>query len=122
MDRLFFIAGSLMGLVAVSLGAIGAHMLKGHLDADELRIFDVGVRYQMYHAFALFAVAWAYSKWPSTGMKISGWLLITGTILFSGSLYAYSLSGIHWLVYITPFGGITLVTGWLGMAWSVWKR
>lgn len=122
MDRLFFIAGSLLGLVAVSLGAVGTHMLKAHMSLDELRIFEVGVRYQMYHALALFAVAWGYSKWPSTSLKTSGWLLIAGAVLFSGSLYAYSLSKIAWLVFITPIGGIILISGWLIMAWSIWKR
>jgi len=122
MDRLFFITGSLLGFFAVSLGAIGTHALKAQLGADELRIFEVGVRYQMYHAFALFAVAWAYSKWPCKGLITSGWLLIAGSVLFSGSLYAYSLSGVVWLMYIAPFGGIALVSGWLFMAWAVWKR
>jgi len=122
MDRLFFIVGSLFGCLGVVLGAFGAHALKGHLSADHLMVFEVGVRYQMYHAFALLAAAWAYTKWPGITLKASGWLFIVGTVLFSGSLYALSLSGISWLGTITPFGGFALITGWLCMAWSVWRR
>jgi len=120
MDRLFFVVGSLFGFLGVTLGAFGAHALKGHLDADQLLVFEVGVRYQMYHAFALLAVAWAYTKWPGTSLIASGWLFIVGTVLFSGSLYALSLSEVRWLGAITPFGGLALIAGWLCMAWSVW--
>ena len=122
MDRLFFIVGSLFGCLGVVLGAFGAHALKGQLSADQLMAFEVGVRYQMYHAFALLAAAWAHSKWPGIVLITSGWLFIAGTVLFSGSLYALSLSGVKWLGAITPFGGLAFVIGWLCMAWSVWRR
>ena len=121
MDRLFFVVGSLFGFFGVILGAFGAHALKGHLGADQLMVFEVGVRYQMYHAFALLAAAWAYTKWPGKSLIASGWLFIVGTVLFSGSLYALSLSGIRWLGVITPFGGLAFVAGWLCMAWSAWR-
>ena len=121
MDRLFFVVGSLFGFLGVALGAFGAHALKGNLSADQLMVFEVGVRYQMYHAFALLAAAWAYTKWPGKSLIASGWLFIVGTVLFSGSLYALSLSGIRWLGVITPFGGLAFVAGWLCMAWSAWR-
>ena len=121
MDRLFFVVGSLLGFLGVVLGAFGAHALKGNLGADQLLVFEVGVRYQMYHAFALLAAAWAYTKWPGKSLIASGWLFIVGTVLFSGSLYAMSLSGVRWLGVITPFGGLAFVAGWLCMAWSVWR-
>jgi len=121
MDRLFFVVGSLFGFLGVVLGAFGAHALKGHLGADQLMVFEVGVRYQMYHAFALLAAAWAHKKWPGIILRASGWLFIVGTVLFSGSLYALSLSGVRWLGVITPFGGLAFVAGWLCMAWSVWR-
>lgn len=122
MERFFFIAGSLLGFLAVGLGAFGAHGLKTYLDANLLVTFETGVRFQMYHSFALLAVAMAYTKWPVKGLIISGWMFITGIVLFSGSLYVLSLSGVRSLGIITPFGGLAFLMGWLCMAWSVWKR
>ena len=121
MDRLFFLVGSLFGFLGVVSGAFGAHALKGFLGADQLMLFEVGVRYQMYHAFALLAAAWAHTKWPGKILTVGGWLFIAGTFLFSGSLYALSLSGIRWLGAITPFGGLAFIAGWLCMAWAAWR-
>ena len=121
MDRVFFIAGALSAFVGVAAGAFGAHGLKGRLDADMLTIFETGARYQMYHAFALVAAAWAAERWPSTAVTASGWLFVAGTVLFSGSLYALSLSGVRWLGAITPFGGVAFLAGWLCLAWAAWR-
>jgi len=120
-ERLFFLIGSLFGLLGVLLGAFGAHALKDSLDAHQLMTFETGVRYQMYHAFALLAAAWAYGKWPGRILIVSGWLFIAGIILFSGSLYALSLFELRWLGAITPIGGLALIAGWSGMAWAAWK-
>ena len=122
MDRLFFILGSLSAFLGVALGAFAAHALKGHVDADLLVVFETGVRYQMYHAFALLAVGWAYTRWPGAVLKAGGWLFVIGTVIFSGSLYALSLSGARWLGAITPIGGLALLAGWLCLAWAAWKR
>jgi len=122
MDRLFFTLGSLSGFIGVALGAFAAHALKGRLEPDLLLIFETGARYQMYHAFALFAAAWAQTRWPGTLMTLSGWLFFVGTIIFSGSLYALSLSGERWLGAITPIGGVALLAGWLCLAWAAWRR
>jgi uncharacterized membrane protein YgdD (TMEM256/DUF423 family) len=122
MDRFFFVTACLFGFLGVALGAFAAHGLKTQLDADLLVTFETGVRYQMYHAFALIAVAMAYAKWPTKGLIISGWMFIVGIILFSGSLYVLSLSGIRSLGMITPFGGLAFLAGWLCMAWSVFKK
>ncbi len=122
MDRFFFVTACLFGFLGVALGAFAAHGLKTQLDANLLVTFETGVRYQMYHAFALIAVAMAYTKWPTKGLIISGWMFIVGIILFSGSLYVLSLSGIRSLGMITPFGGLAFLIGWLCMAWSVFKR
>jgi len=121
MDRLFFALGSLCGFLGVVLGAFGAHALKSRLDPDMLATFEVGVRYQMYHAFALLAVGWAQTRWPGSVLNASGWLFVAGTLVFSGSLYVLSLSGIRWLGAITPIGGASLLAGWLCLAWSVGK-
>ena len=122
MDRIFFILGCLSGFLDVALGAFAAHALKGRVDADLLVIFETGVRYQMYHAFALLAVGWACTRWPGTVLKTSGWLFVTGTIIFSGSLYVLALSGARWLGAITPIGGLALLAGWLCLAWGCWRH
>ena len=121
MDRLFFAIGSLSAFLGVALGAFGAHALKGRLDADLLVTFEVGVRYQMYHALALLAVGWAHTRWPGPVLTASGWLFVAGTVVFSGSLYALSLSGVRWLGAVTPIGGVALRAGWMCLAWAVWK-
>ncbi len=121
MDRLFFVVGSISGFLGVALGAFGAHALKSRLDADLLATFEVGVRYQMYHAFALLAVGWAQTRWPGPVLNASGWLFVAGTVAFSGSLYVLSLSGLRWLGAIAPVGGAALLAGWLCLAWAVWK-
>jgi uncharacterized membrane protein YgdD (TMEM256/DUF423 family) len=121
MDRLFFAIGGLSGFLGVALGAFGAHALKSRLDPELLATFEVGVRYQMYHALALLAVGWAHTRWPGAVLTASGWLFVAGTLLFSGSLYALSLSGVRWLGAITPFGGLALLAGWLCLAWAACK-
>ena len=121
MDRIFFAIGSLSGFIGVALGAFGAHALKSRLDPDLLATFEVGVRYQMYHAFALLAVAWAQTRWPGAVLNASGWLFVAGTLLFSGSLYVLSLTGEKWLGAVAPVGGLALLGGWLCLAWAAWK-
>ena len=121
MDRLFFAIGSLAGFLGVALGAFGAHALKARLGADMLGTFEVGVRYQMYHALALLAVGLAQTRWPGAVLTGSGWLFVTGTVLFSGSLYLLSVTGARWLGAVTPIGGLALLAGWLCLAWAVWR-
>jgi uncharacterized membrane protein YgdD (TMEM256/DUF423 family) len=121
MDRLFFTLGSLSAFLAVALGAFGAHALKTRLDANLLAVFETGVRYQMIHALALLAVGWAGTRWPGSVLNAGGWLFVAGTLLFSGSLYALSLTGIRWLGAITPLGGVAWLAAWLCLAWAAWR-
>jgi uncharacterized membrane protein YgdD (TMEM256/DUF423 family) len=121
MDRFFFVAGSLLAFLAVALGAFAAHSLKARLSADMLTIFETGVRYHMYHALALLAVAWAASRWPESSATTAGWAFIIGIVVFSGSLYILSFTGMRWLGAITPIGGVAFLLGWLLLAWAAWR-
>ena len=77
----FAALGALSAAIAVAAGAFGAHALKGHLSPDDLAVFETSARYQMYHALALLAVAWAASRWPGGAMNAAGWLFVIGTLL-----------------------------------------
>ena len=104
--------GAFMGLISVVLGALGAHILKGHLDAEALHIFETGARFQMYHAVILIITGLIYSIWGSKLLIVSGGLFLIGTLIFSGSLYALALSDIKILGAIAPIGGLSLMAGW----------
>ena len=121
MDRLFICLGSLSAFIGVALGAFAAHALKARVSVDLLGTFEIGVRYQMYHALALLAVGIVYGRWPSALASAAGWLFLGGTLLFCGSLYALALSGARWLGAIAPLGGMALLAGWLCLARAVWK-
>ncbi len=121
MERLFFLVGSISALIAVVLGAFGAHGLKGRLTTEMLNAFEVGVRYQMYHALALLAAAWALSRWPRAEVTVAGWLFVAEITIFSGSLYLLSLTGVRWIGAITPIGGVAFLLGWLSLVWGVWR-
>jgi uncharacterized membrane protein YgdD (TMEM256/DUF423 family) len=122
MDRIFFFVGAVSAFVGVAAGAFGAHGLKSRLTEDMLAVFETGVRYQMYHALALLAAAWAASRWPGGLTSAAGWLFVAGTVVFSGSLYALSLTGQRWLGAITPLGGLAFLAGWLCLALACWKN
>ena len=119
--KLLIIIASTMSLLGVALGAFAAHLLKDKLSSEMFAIFEVGVRYHMYHALALFAVAWLMVQYPEQWMSVSAWLFVAGICIFSGSLYALSMTGMRWLGAITPLGGICFLAGWAWMAWSAWK-
>lgn len=117
MRRLFLFFGSLFGGLGVVLGAFGAHALKARVTADLVATFETGVRYQMYHALALLVVASVAERRPTDGLlRAGGWLFVVGTLLFSGSLYVLTLTGIRWLGAITPVGGTAFIIGWFCVA------
>lgn len=109
---LFFAFGAGFGLLAVVFGAFGAHALRNMLSPQMLETFEVAVRYQMYHSLALIAAAWAATQWDTSLTTTSGWCFIAGILIFSGSLYVLSLTGIRWLGAITPIGGLAFMAGW----------
>lgn len=115
--RLFFGLGAALAGLGVVLGAFGAHALRESLGPDDLATFEIGVRYQMYHALALLAVAWAAGRWESPLLTASGWLFVGGIVVFSGSLYALVLTGQRWLGAVTPIGGVALIAAWALLAW-----
>ncbi|GAB4471062.1 MAG: DUF423 domain-containing protein [Burkholderiaceae bacterium] len=121
MDRLFAILGAASAFIGVAAGAFGAHALKGRLAPDLLAIFEVGVRYQLVHALALFAVAWASTRWPGRLTHASGWSFAAGTVLFSGSLYVLALTGARAFGAVTPIGGALFLAGWLLLAAAAWR-
>lgn len=132
MDRAFLVIASALGFAAVALGAFGSHALRGRLSPDRLSQLDAGVRYQLWHALAVFAVVFVrtlrfprgdrwfgytlvtpapFQLWPA----VAGSLFIVGVVLFCGSLYALALTGnARWGV-VTPFGGAALLLGWLAL-------
>jgi uncharacterized membrane protein YgdD (TMEM256/DUF423 family) len=120
-DRLFVILGALSAFVGVGAGAFGAHALKVRLAPDLLAVFDTGARYQLVHALALLAVAWACQRWPGARADRAGWCFVAGTVLFSGSLYALALTGVRTFGAVTPFGGAAFLAGWALLAWSAWR-
>jgi len=122
MDRLFFGLGSASALIAVALGAFGAHGLRARIVPDMLATFEIGVRYQMYHALALLAVGAVAGRLPGGAVAAAGWLFVAGTVVFSGSLYALALTGHRWLGAITPLGGLAFLAGWAVLAWAAWLR
>jgi uncharacterized membrane protein YgdD (TMEM256/DUF423 family) len=117
MDRRFLLLGSLFALIGVVLGAFGAHALKSRLSPEMLAVFESGVRYQMYHSFALLLVALAIGQIGAARLLVvAGWLFCGGVVVFSGSLYALALTGTTALGAITPIGGLLFLGGWTCLA------
>ncbi|MFN3940008.1 MAG: DUF423 domain-containing protein [Chitinophagales bacterium] len=111
-------SGAFSGAFAVIAGAFGTHFLSALLNEKQLNIFEVGVRYQMYHALALIVTGIILGKYPHTFYRYAANCFIAGTSIFSGSLYLLSTSElwygtyIGWLGAITPVGGLLLIAGW----------
>ncbi len=122
MEKIFFHAGCLFSFLGVAAGAFGAHALKSRIAPDLLTVFEVGVRYQMYHALSLLALAWASTRWSNGFVTSSGFLFMAGIILFSGSLYALSLTGVRMWGAVTPAGGLLFLLGWGFLAFGVLKK
>ncbi len=119
MERRVFAIGSILAGLAVVLGAFGAHALKASLSPQFLTTFETGVRYQIYHGLGLLALAWAIGRWPERRLAPAAWLLLVGTVVFSGSLYLLVLTGARWFGAVTPFGGGALIAGWGLAAWRL---
>ncbi len=115
-SKIFIGLAALLGLTAVVIGALGAHAIERGLAAEAVQRIDIGLKYQFYHIAALLGVGILTSlhrNYDSTALKISGIAFVLGILLFSGSLYAYAITGNELFGKITPFGGFSLIFGWL---------
>jgi len=121
MLRSFLLLAAFFGFTGVALGAFAAHGLKARLSAEYLAIFHTGVTYQLIHALALFGVAILSVHLPGRLVNWAGGLFILGILLFSGSLYILTLTGIGKLGIITPLGGTAFLAGWLCLGLAAWR-
>lgn len=119
MEKTFLIVATFFGGLAVALGAFGAHGLQDLVTEARLQTFETAVRYQMYHALALFAVVGLMRWTPSPLLGWAGWLLIAGVLIFSGSLYLLVFTNASWLGAVAPIGGTAMIAGWLMMLIAV---
>jgi uncharacterized membrane protein YgdD (TMEM256/DUF423 family) len=120
--RIFLAIASMLGGISVVFGAFASHALKDRLSANSLSIWETGTKYQMYHALALMLVALLIARYPNSNLLIvAGYAFIAGVFIFSGSLYALTLTGIKWLGAVTPIGGMALIIGWLCLALATWR-
>ena len=114
MHPVFLFLSALSAFLAVAMGAFGAHALKSVLSADMLAVYKTAVTYQMWHALGLGLIAFLRQLQPQSRLiKYAGWLMFSGIIFFSGSLYLLSLSGLKWLGMVTPLGGVCFLSAWL---------
>ena len=121
MARLFLLLSAFAGFTGVALGAFAAHGLKSRLSPEYLAVFQTGTHYQLIHALALFGVALLSLHAPGRLLNLAGGCFALGILLFSGSLYLLTLSGIGKLGIITPFGGLAFLVGWLCLGLSAWS-
>ncbi|SHG68369.1 DUF423 domain-containing protein [Ornithinibacillus halophilus] len=119
--KLFLLLGAINGFLAVALGAFGAHGLEGKLTEKQLNTWEKAVDYQMFHTMALFVTGLLAAKIEATGLVWAGWMFFIGIIIFSGSLYIYSTSGIKLFAMITPLGGMSFLIGWILIGYVVVK-
>ncbi|MGY8813931.1 MAG: DUF423 domain-containing protein [Gammaproteobacteria bacterium] len=109
-------------MIAVLLGAFAAHGLKSKLSEQLLVTFQTGVQYHFYHALGLIIIGLIASQVSSYGIRLSGWLMLSGIFLFSGSLYLLAITGIRQLGMITPIGGVCFILAWTVLAITVFKQ
>ncbi len=121
MPRIFFTLGTINAFLCVLLGALGAHGLKHKLTTDMLATFQTGVQYHFYHALGLILIGLVLLNFPQSRLlKLSGWAMFAGIVLFSGTLYIVSLTGIRGLGMVAPLGGLSYMSAWLLFAYAAW--
>ena len=113
MIKTALVGGIAFAMLAVMLGAFGAHGLKNKISPDMLAVFQTGVQYQFYHGLGLLALAVMLKTWQWPLLNWSVGLMLAGVVLFSGSLYVLALTGNKWFGPITPLGGVCFIIAWL---------
>ncbi|WP_099710458.1 DUF423 domain-containing protein [Flavobacterium sp. 9] len=126
MERRIVLTGAFIGMLAIILGAFGAHLLKKYLSVEELNTFEVGVRYQMYHALFLFFLSTRKDIAEKTLKTIYN-LVVAGVVLFSGSIYLLATKSISSfdfkiIVFATPLGGFLLIIAWALLFVTILRR
>lgn len=120
MSKLFLLSGAFFAGLSVILGAFAAHGLKNKLSAYALSVFNTGVEYQMYHALGLILIGIMAKQ--GVNLNLSGYFMLAGIVLFSGSLYTLAFTGIKWLGPITPLGGLCFIIAWGAFIFSVYQK
>jgi len=125
--RVGLTSGALIGAVAVTAGAFGAHWLRdrvetGEFTLREFEIFEVAVRYQIYHALALVAVGLLALRQKSRALDLAGFAFLAGTFMFCGLLYVLVFTGQKWLGMVVPIGGLAFIGGWIALAVAGWQQ
>lgn len=118
----FVSVGAISAGISVAAGAFGAHGLRGKISEEMLNVFETAARYQMYHALGLILIGLVAMQKDSGMLQSAGYLMIVGTVLFSGSLYALSLGGPRFLGPITPLGGLSFMIAWGLFAFSLLRN
>lgn len=122
MAKVFLILGAVSAFMAIALGAFGAHALKARLATDLLAIFHTAAQYHFWHALGLLIVGILALRFPDLALiKWSGWLMVAGTVVFSGSLYVLSLTGLRILGAFAPLGGVAFLAAWVLLGLGIWK-
>ncbi len=116
--NIWFVIAALNGALAVIAGAFAAHGLQGHLDANMLEVFQTGARYHLMHALPMGLAAMAMRGEATGRARLAAALFLGGIVLFSGSLYLLALTGLRSFGYVTPFGGLAFIAGWIALAFA----
>lgn len=120
MNNIFLKIGAILGAFSVAIGAFGAHAFKASLLASgKTETFETAVRYQFYGVFALLAIGLLSEKYANKWSKISGYLFLIGTLVFSGSLYLICLTGVNLFGAVAPIGGLCLIAAWIFLFFAV---
>ena len=115
--RPIIIAGAMLAFLGVALGAFGAHALRSRVDANLLAVYQTGVQNHLVHALGVILIGVLVQVAPnSKWLRIAGWTMVVGVIVFSGSLYTLSLTGVRAFGALTPLGGVALLAAWLMLA------